>query len=126
MSDEVFNQQRNVISSFPQRRNLNRENVKPVKQIATKCIPGDGSFQVAIGSSDDPHVSLDRLIAAHAFKLPLLQNPQQRNLSFRGQLTDFIQEEGAFFGKLETAQPPLQCPRKGSSLMAEQFGRDQR
>jgi hypothetical protein len=41
-----------------------------------------------------------------------LQNTQQRNLSFRGQLTDFVKEDGAFFSKLESTQPPQQCPVK--------------
>jgi hypothetical protein len=112
MTDEVFDQQANVFSSFPQWRNLNRKNVETIKQIATKCTRGDGSLQVAIGGGNDPHVRSDRLIATHTLKLPLLQNTQQRNLSFRGQLTDFVKEDGAFFSKLESTQPPQQCPVK--------------
>src|SRR5467141_2225944 len=121
MTDEVFDQQGNVFSSFPQRRNLNRKNIEAVKQIATKCTHSDGSLQVAIGGGYDPHISADRLIAAHTLKLPLLQNMQQRNLSFRGQLTDLVEENGAFFRKLEPTQPPLRCPRESASLMTEQL-----
>src|SRR5260370_15111745 len=55
-----------------------------------------------------------------------LQNTQQRNLSFRGQLTDFVKEEGAFFRKLEPAQSPLRCPRKGPLLMTKQLRCNQR
>src|SRR6266403_691411 len=76
MMDEVLHQQRNVFSSFPQRRNLNGENVEAVKQIAAKCTRSDGSLQVAIGGSDDPHVSSNCLIATNTLKLPLLQNTQ--------------------------------------------------
>src|SRR6267142_204334 len=101
MTDKVFDQQGNVFSSFPQRWNLNRKNIETVKQVATKCASSDGSLQVPIGGGDDPHVNADRLIATHTLKLPLLQNAQQRNLSFRGQLTDFIKEEGAFVRSLE-------------------------
>src|SRR6267378_7006950 len=126
MSDEVFDQQGNVFSSFPQRRNLDREDVKTVKQIAAKCTRCDSRLQIAVGGGDDPHIGSDRLIAAHTLKLPLLQNTQQRNLSFRGQLTDFIKEEGAFFCKLEPTQPPLRCPRKGALLMTEQLRCNQR
>src|SRR6266853_701249 len=103
--DEVLDQQGNIFFSFPQRRNLNRENVEPVKQIAAKRPLGDGSLQIAISGCDDPSVRLDRLIATHTLKLPLLQNMQQRNLSFRGQLTDLVEENGAFFRKLEPTQP---------------------
>src|SRR5439155_21529446 len=82
MSDEGLDQQGNVFSSFPQRRNLNRKNVEAVKQIAAKCTSSDGSLQVAIGGGDDPYVSADKLIATHTLKLMFLQNTQQRNLSF--------------------------------------------
>src|SRR6266403_2411041 len=36
MIDEVFDQHRNVFSSFSQRRHINREHVEPVKQVTTK------------------------------------------------------------------------------------------
>src|ERR1700688_3720608 len=121
MIDEVLNQQGNVFSSLPQSRNLNRKNVKAVKQIATKCARSDGRLQVAIGGGYPPHVSSNMLIATHPLKLPLLQNTQQRNLSFRGQLTDFIKKEGASFRQLEPAQAPLECPGESSFLMAEQL-----
>src|SRR6266699_4979798 len=126
MVDEVFDQQGNVFSSFPQRRNLNRKDVETVKQVATKRTCCDGSLQVAVGGGDEPHVSADRLIATHALKLMFLQNTQQRNLSVRGQLTDFVKEEGAFFRKLEPAQSPLGCPRKGTLLMTKQLRCNQR
>src|SRR5207244_9753106 len=42
--DEVLDQQRNVFSSFSERRNFDRKNVEPVKQIVTKCALGDGSL----------------------------------------------------------------------------------
>src|SRR6266568_2706214 len=66
--DEVLDQQGNVFSSFSQRRNLNRENVETIKQIAAKCALDDGSLQVAIGSGDHPRIRSDRLIATHTLK----------------------------------------------------------
>src|SRR5712671_5359783 len=76
MMDEVLHQQRNVFSSFPQTRNLNGEHVEAVIQIAAKCTRSDGSLQVPIGGSDDPHISSNCLIATNTLKLPLLQNTQ--------------------------------------------------
>jgi hypothetical protein len=66
MIDEVFNQQGNVFPSFPQRRNLNRKNIKTVKQIATKCTRCDGRLQVAIGGGDEP------TLARIAANMPLM------------------------------------------------------
>jgi hypothetical protein len=126
MIDEKFDQQGNVFSSFPQRRNLNRKDVETVKQIATKGTRSDGSFQIAIGGSDDPHVSSNTLIAGHTLKLSLLQNAQERNLSFGRQLAHFVKEDGAFVRKLEPTEPPLQSSRESSSLVAKQFRGNQR
>ena len=84
------------------------------------------ALQVAIGGGDHPHVRANRLASAHALEFPLLQNAQQRDLSFRGQLADFIQKDGASFGQLEPAEAPLQRSGKGALLVAEQLRGDQR
>src|SRR5882757_2916713 len=119
--DEVLDQQGNVFSSLPERRNLNRKNVEAVKQIAPKFTLNDGSLQVAIGGGDDTRIGSDGLIATHTLKLPLLEHMQQRNLSFRWQFTHLVKEDGAFFRKLEPTQSPLRCPRKSPFLMTEQL-----
>src|SRR5260370_27826796 len=54
--NEVFDQHRDVSSSLPQRRHLNRKNVEPVKQIAPEHARGDGSLQVAVRSSNHPNI----------------------------------------------------------------------
>src|ERR1700730_13758614 len=119
--DEVLDEQGNVFFSFSQRRNLNRKNIEAVKQIAPKRTLSDGSLQVAIGGGDDSRVRSDRLVATHTLKLPLLQNMQQRNLSFRWEFTDLVKEDGASFRKLKPTQSPLRCPRNSPSLMTEHF-----
>src|SRR5258708_13413496 len=88
MSDEVLDQQENIFSSFPQRRDLNWENVEAVEKIATKCTRSDGSLQAAIGGGDDPHIGSDRLITTHTPELMFLQNTQTLDLSIPRPPTD--------------------------------------
>jgi hypothetical protein len=73
MIDEVFDQHRNVFSSFPQRSHINRENVEPVKQVTTKGSRSDGLLQVAVRGSNHPYVGTDGASSADALKFVFLQ-----------------------------------------------------
>jgi hypothetical protein len=78
--DEVFDQQGNVLSSFSKRRNLNREDIQAIKQIAPERSSADGGLQVTVRRCDYPDVSAYRARSADTFKLMLLQNTQEGNL----------------------------------------------
>jgi hypothetical protein len=69
---EVFYQQRNVLSACAQRRDFDRENIEPVKQVASKSAGGDGSLQVAVRGGDHANIRLNRARAADTLKLVLL------------------------------------------------------
>src|SRR5882757_6658184 len=56
MADEVFDQHRDVFSSFPQRRHSNRKDIETVEEITTKRAGLDLRPQVAVRGSDHPHV----------------------------------------------------------------------
>src|SRR5262249_32535497 len=73
--DEVLDEQRDVFSPFPQRRNLNWEDVEPIKQIGAEGTRSDGRRQVATRGRDDPHVSSNRPVSSDAFELAFLQHP---------------------------------------------------
>src|ERR1700686_2966496 len=53
---KVLHQQRHVFASFPQRRHLNRKDVKSVKQVAPEPACGNGIIEVAVGSGDYPNI----------------------------------------------------------------------
>jgi hypothetical protein len=78
--DEVLDQHGNVLSSVPQRRNLERKHVQPIKEILPEGAAVHRRAQVAIRRGDDAHVDLNRLSAPDSLELPLLQHPQQRDL----------------------------------------------
>src|SRR6266852_252626 len=124
MIDEVFDQHRNVFSSFPQRRHINRENVEPVKQVTTKGSRSDGRLQITVCSSYHADIRLDGPSSADTLKFVFLQNTQQRNLCLGRKLAAFIEEDGASFCKFEPPQAPLQRSSERALLMAKQFGGD--
>src|SRR5580704_9386117 len=125
MIEEVFYQHRNVFSSFPQWRHINRKNVETVEEIAAKRARLDGHLQVTVSGSNHPYVGTDGASSADALKFMFLQNAQQSNLGFDRKLSHFIEEDRASLCQFEAAQAPLQRTGKGAFLMAEQLRRDQ-
>src|SRR5258708_13953819 len=122
---EVLDQRGDIFPPLAERRNVDREYVQAVKEIFSKGAASDRTFQVAIGRGHHPHVRANRLASANPLEFTLLQNAQQSNLSFRGQLTDFIQKNRASLRKLKPAQAPLQRPGKSSFLLTQQLRGDQ-
>src|SRR5207253_3960010 len=53
---EILHQHRNVLLPFAQRRHLNREYVKPVKQVGSKCSRGNGRRYITVGCGYDANV----------------------------------------------------------------------
>src|SRR6202007_139416 len=93
--DEVFDKQWNVVHSLAQRRNGDRKHVQPEKQVLAESSSRNRGRQVAIGCCDHPNIHGDRMVTSHALKFLFLQYPQERDLRFYGEITDFIQKERA-------------------------------
>src|SRR5258708_5120445 len=91
--DEVADENRNVLFAFTQRWQLDRKNVEPVKKIASKRTGRDRRLKIAIGRGNHTHVAAQHLGSANTFKFAFLQNAQERDLCFQGEITDFIEEE---------------------------------
>src|SRR5260370_3440799 len=123
--NEILNQHRNIFLSFPQRRHLNRKNVEPVKQVATKGAGSDGCPQVTVRGCNHSNICLDGSSSADTFKFVFLQNTQDSDLGLEGKLSDFIEEDCASLRHFEPAQAPLQRSGKAAFLMSKQFEGDQ-
>ena len=73
-------QQRYIFRTFTQRRNGDRKNVKPVKQVFSKLAFRNHLPQVVMGSRNQPHIGFQRLCAPQPLELMLLQNAQELRL----------------------------------------------
>ena len=117
--DEIFHEHRDVVLALAERWNLDGEHVDAVKEVSAKRTCCDRGFQVTIGSSDHAHVGSNGAVATDAIEFALLQHAQEGDLSFRGKLTDFIQENCSALGKFEFADAALQRTGESAFLVTE-------
>src|SRR6267378_1137893 len=99
--DEVLNQHRNILPSFPQRRHLDGKNVEPVKEVTPEYACSDSRLQVTIGGSNHPNIRSDRSGSTDTFEFMFLQNTQECDLGLGRKLADFVEEDRASFSQLK-------------------------
>ena len=115
----------NVLGALAQGRNANRHNIQPEIQILAKQAMRNQLAQIPVGRSDDAHIGANRAASTNRGKFAFLQHPQKPGLRFQRHVADFVQEQGAAIGLLETARRAGSGPCKGALLMPEQLALDQ-
>ena len=78
-----------------------------------------------MGGADQAHVHRFFRHAAQRAYPPLLDHAQQLGLHGQGQVTDFVEEQGATLGRLEVALAVLRRAGVGAFARAEELGFDQ-
>jgi hypothetical protein len=95
---------RNVFAAVRQARDVDADHVQAVEQVLTEFASLHQGFQVLVRRGDDAHVDLHRHMTAHAVELAVGQNPQQTRLRVRRHVADFIEEQRAAVGLLESGR----------------------
>src|SRR6185295_13249209 len=124
--NQVFDQERDVFRALAERRYMDRKDVEPVEQILPERACGNRFLQVAVRRGQDTDVHGNRVTVADAFDLAILEDTEQCDLGFRGQIADFVEEDRAAVGGFESPQTPLQRARERALLVAKEFRRDER
>ena len=78
-----------------------------------------------MGGRDQPHVGLDRLVAADALERLLLQDAQDLGLQRQRHVADFVEEQGAAVALLELADAAAVGAGEGALLVPEQLALQQ-
>ncbi len=91
-----LHQQRNIVGTFAQRRQVDGEHVEPIVEIAAEFPVDNHLLEIAVGGGDQPDVGLDQLVAPQTFELLLLEDAQQFRLQLQRHIAHFIKEQGAF------------------------------
>ena len=78
-------------------------------------------FQVAVGRRQQPDVDLDRVVGADAVNLAVLQHAEQLRLQRQRHVADFVEEQRAAVGVLESALAEPVGPGECPGFVAEQF-----
>ena len=119
--DEVLAQHGDVAGPIAQRRQRDRKDVEAVVEILAELAGGDLLLEIPVRRRDHAHVDLDRLGAADALELALLQHAQQLDLHVGRQVADLVEEQRAAVGQLEAAEPPRDRAGERALLVAEQL-----
>jgi len=88
------------------------EYIEAIKEVFAEPSVRYCGFQVAMRSSDDANVDLDRSRTPDSFEFPLLQDPQQCDLRVGRKVTDFIQEDGAAIRQFKAPERRCIAPVK--------------
>ena len=103
----MFRQQRDVVQPLPQRRNLNRKHVQPVKEVFAESACGGCFLQIPVGRGHDAHIGAARPVVTNSFVPLLLKDAQQLVLNIQRNFPHFIQEDGSALGGFKASGPVL-------------------
>src|SRR5437867_6251294 len=123
--DEVVHEDGDVIDAFFQRWRMYRKHIQSVIQVRAETPLRDMALQIAVRRRNDPNVRLNGPVAADSFKFLFLKDAQERDLHFRRQFADFIEENRSAIRRLKPPDPLLQSAGERPLFVAEQLARDE-
>jgi hypothetical protein len=88
--DKSPDQQRNILQSVAERRDVDGDNVEPVVEIIAKATTADLFFEVAVRGGDDARVNVSRFGASDPSKFSVLQDSEQLGLDPQRKFSDFV------------------------------------
>src|SRR5216110_2346047 len=120
---EVADQEQEVVAPLAQRGQVHGHHVEAVVEVGAERALLQAERQVAVGGRDDAHVDVDRLGAAHAQELAVLEDAQQLGLRPWTHLADLVQEERASWASSNcpslrvwaSVNEPFSCPKSSLS-----------
>ncbi len=118
---EVCDQREEVARAISKRWHVNRKNCQAVIQVGTKGMAAHQRIQISVSGGYDPGVYAKNLPAAQYLYFSILQKAQEFDLHIRGQFSDFIEENCASMGRLESSNPRMYGARERSLSEAKEL-----
>src|SRR5213079_3657527 len=118
---EELDQLGDVRPPLAERRYGDADDVQAEEEVLAEAPGAHRRLEVLVGGGDDAHVGADRLPAADARELALLEDAQELRLERERHVGDLVQEQRAACGGLELADAPLDRAREGAALVAEEL-----
>ena len=122
----VADQHGQVVAALAQGRQVDREDAQAIVEVGAELPLRRRRLQVAVRGRDQPHVGLDRLVAADPLERLFLQHAQDLALRRQRHVADLVEEQRAAVALLELADPPPLGAGEGALLVAEQLALQQR
>src|SRR5262249_8763745 len=123
--EEVLSEEWNVVVALPQRRQMERDDVEPIVQIAAEVARANLFVEIAIRRGHHARVDRDGFRGSDGNDFAMLERTQQLDLRRGGRLANLVQEEGALGRGAEQADLVLDGAGERALHMAEQFALEQ-
>ena len=114
-------EKRNILPSFPQRRNPDVDHVQTVEQIIPEFPFTNGMVQVHVGRSNDAHIHFKLFRSTDAVEFPFLQHAQQIHLQLV-EMSPISSRKSVPRSPARTCLSAAMCPGERSLLMAKELG----
>src|SRR5215469_12155099 len=101
LSEEVFQQQRNVLLALSEGRQGYGNDVEAVVEVLAELVLLDQPAQVGIGRRQDAHIHLNGFRSAQTHELPLLDYPKQFGLGLQADGPDLVEKNRALVCNLK-------------------------
>ena len=122
----MVDQQRDVLSSHPQRRDVDRRALDAEVQVFAELTVLDPLGQVGVRRADDSNVHPDGVVRADPKDLAALQDPQQLGLHRPWHVADLVEEHRSPVGVFEAPRPIARRASVGAFYVSEQLILQQR
>ncbi len=119
--EKVIDQQLQVLRTFPQRGQIERNHRQAVEQLLAEQALIHHLFHVPAGGRDEAHLNFDRFVAADRFHLLFLNGPQQLRLGLRRYFANFIQKDRPPLRLFQQTALGADRAGEGTLDMAEKF-----
>ena len=94
-ADKLLCHEKDIVTTFPQRRNVYFDNIQPVIQVFTETAFGNGGLYIHIGCGENTGIKTFFLVATNRPDTAFFQGSQQFWLQTEGQITNFIEKQRA-------------------------------
>ena len=117
----MHGQQDNILLPVAKRRDVDEELIQSMVEVGPERAGAHGFTKIDVGRRHNTDVQRNAPGTTHRLDLSLLNDPKQLRLNTRGEITDFIQENGPSVGCFELAYSAFSGAREGPLLVAEEF-----
>src|ERR1700722_9082947 len=119
--NEVFQEERDVLASLTQGRQLNFHRIDAVKQVLPKSIAISQMLSREIGGRNEPNIDRLCLVRPDGDNLPSLERGEQFTLQMQRDIADLVKKQRAARRCAEQADAILASVRESPTTMTEEF-----
>src|ERR1700678_4522864 len=114
-------QQRDILRTLAQRRDINGKNIQAIEKIGTKFLLRHHFRKIPIRRRDQPRIRALRTRTAQPLEFSLLKHAQQFRLQFERNISDLIEKNRPMMSQFESADALRDRARKSPFLVTEEF-----